>query len=143
MPSGALTHAPHPAHTHSADSAPWHAGQASNSRNRLTSSEDRVDERRERLDSGRENQHETKYAEKHRKRQQPALSRLAAPQAACEVGDRSAGTGDHDQPTLDAATLLEDHAPDSLKDVAGVPARLTSTARPATSTSMPHRRNVV
>src|SRR5438128_10856753 len=70
------------------------------------------------------------------------MSRVVAPQPANQIGNRSAGAGDHDQATVEAAALFEDHAPDSFSDVAGAAAGFVTTVEPATSTSMPQRRNV-
>src|SRR5690242_10070876 len=103
MPSGASKRAPHPTQRQSADSSPRHAGQASNSRTSLTWSEDRVNKRRERFHSRRENQDQTKNAQKDRERHEPSVSRLVAPQPADEIGNRSAGACDHDQATVEAA----------------------------------------
>src|SRR5262249_25345790 len=143
MPSGASKPAPHAPHRQPAESAPWHAGQASNAQTRLMRSEDRVDERRERLYGRRENQDQAEDAQKDRERHEPAASGLGPPQAPGEIGDRSAGACDHDQATVEAAAVFDDHAPDSFSDAPGATACFVTTADPATSTSIPQRRNVM
>src|SRR4029077_10236528 len=97
--------APHPPQRQSAVSAPAQAGQASSARNASTASEDCVDERRKRLDGGGQNQHQAEDAEKPRERDEPALARLAAPQPAREIRDRSAGARGGDQPPPARAAL--------------------------------------
>ena len=63
------------------------------------------------------------------------------PQSAREIGDRSAGGREHDQASTHPATFL-DHATCSF-GVSRTPlARFVTTVEPATSASMPHRRNV-
>src|SRR5262245_24749938 len=138
MPSGASKRRPHPRPLQSAERSPRHAGQASSPRTPVIvsadgASEDRVDERRERFHGRRENQDQAEDAQKHRQRQEPAAAGLGAPQAAREIGDRSPRARDHDQTTVEAASVFDDH----------VPASLVIIVDPATSTSTPHRRNAM
>src|SRR5262245_16932661 len=142
MPSGASKQAPQEEHFQSAESSPRHAGQASRSRTSLTGSEDRVDERCERLHGRRENQDQAEETEEDGERHEPPVSGLVAPQAAGEIGNRSASGRNHDQATVEAASLFEDHSPDSFSDFAVAAADFVTTVDPATSTSMPQRRNV-
>src|SRR5262249_49711385 len=142
MPSGASKRAPQPTQLQSADNAARHAGQAINSRTSITWLEDRVDERRERFHGRCENQDQAEEAQKHRKWHEPSKSGFIAPQAADEIGNRPARTGDHDQATVEAAALFEDHASVSLSVVAGAAGGFVTTVEPATSTSIPQRRNV-
>src|SRR5262245_5443709 len=143
MPSGASKRAPQPRQDQSVASPPPHAGQASSSENASGSirSEDRVDERRQGLDGGGENQHEPEQAEKHRQRNQPALAGVAAPEAARQLRGRSCRAADHDHPPAESSTLLE-HQAYSLIDGIDTATRLVTMPVPATSTSMPQRRNV-
>src|SRR6202011_1526173 len=69
-----------------------------------------------------------------------ALVRAAIPQSSRQLYDRSASTAQHDQPTLDPSTFL-DHATSSFGFVRG-DARFVNRVCPATSTSIPQRRNV-
>ena len=78
-------------------------------------------------------------AQKDGQRHQPALAGVALPHSARQVRDRSAGAAEHDQPAPDPATLL-DHATSSF-GFAG-DARFVTRVCPATSTSIPQRRNV-
>src|SRR5262245_24098409 len=142
MPSGASKQAPQARHVHPADSSPRHAGQASRSQTTLTWSEDRVNERRERFHRRRKNQNQPEEAQEDGERHEPSMSGLVAPQAASEIGDRSTRARHHDQATVEASALFEDHDPDSFRDVAGAAADFVTTVDPATSTSMPQRRNV-
>src|SRR5262245_43115443 len=105
--------------------------------------EDRVEERRERLHRRRKNQDEAEDAQEDGNRNKPAVARLGLPQSAREVGDGAARARHDDQATVDAATLLEDHAPDSFSDADDPGARLPTIVEPETNRSMPHRRNVM
>src|SRR6202022_3109494 len=117
IPSGASKRLPQSRQDQSAASAPAHAGQASSSRNSSTS-EDRVNERSQRLDSRGQNQHQPKDAEKDGQRHEPALTRVASPQAAREIRNRSARAPEHDQPASHPATF-RDHVSPSFTGSAG------------------------
>src|SRR5262245_62581652 len=104
-------------------------------------SEDGVDERRQRLDGGCENQYEAEETQEDRQRHQPALARLAPPQAPREIDRRSRGAPQHDHPAMESATSL-DHEAYSLIEGTAAATRLVTSALPATRTSMPQRRKV-
>src|SRR4030095_10675835 len=107
--------------------------------------ENRVDKRGQRFDCRRQNEHQTEQAEKDGQGDQPPFTRLLAPQAVCQVGNRAAGGPEHDQPAPETASLL-DHAisssSSSLSSLAVDAARLVTRVAPATSISIPQRRNV-
>src|SRR5262245_16661388 len=103
--------------------------------------EDRVDEWRQCLDRRRQDQDQAEETQKDGERHQPAFAGIAVPETACEIGDRSAGASEHDHPAPHSATF-PDHAICSLSDRAGADARLVTSVGPATTASMPQRRNV-
>src|SRR5262245_21762671 len=139
MPSGAPKRVPHDWQDHPSASAPLHAGHASRSRKSSTS-EDRVDERGQRFDGGSEDQHEAEETEEDGERHEPPLVRVAPPQAADQIGDRPSDAAEHDQPARHAPAFF--HATSSLSRLADADARLVTIVEPATSTSIPERRNV-
>src|SRR5262249_981225 len=97
--------------------------------------------RRQRLDGRGDDQDQAEHAEKDRERREPAAAGVAAPQSASEIADRAGRTRkDREAPAHPAPSL--DHATCSFVSLADAVARLLTTTDPATSASMPHRRNV-
>src|SRR5215471_3405470 len=142
MPSGASKRAPHARQLQPADRSPPHAGQASSPRTSMRS-EDRVDEGGERFHGRRENEDQAEDAEEDGQRHEPPPPGLVAPQPAGEIDDRSARARDHDQATVEAAAVLDDHVPDSFSDTPAGAACLVIIVDPPTSTSTPQRRNAM
>src|SRR6185295_6765161 len=72
---------------------------------------------------------------------EPALAGVAAPQPAREIRGRAARAADHDEPASHPA-MLPDHATPSFSALVVDDARFVTSVGPATSASIPQRRNV-